>query len=166
MNYYYILIAVFVGIGATILADLWNLFLRLSFNIQSLNFCLLGRWIMYMPKGKFWHHNIKEVPPKSFECVIGWLAHYIIGIVLTLLFIFIFTVDWIIRPNLFHALLYGICTVIFPLFILQPSLGLGFASSNTPKPAQARLKSIMTHIVFGVGLWLVAIALKSSLSEM
>jgi len=35
------------------------------------------------------------------------------------------------------ALLYGIGTVALPFFILQPSLGLGMASSRTPKPAQA-----------------------------
>jgi formate/nitrite transporter FocA (FNT family) len=48
---------------------------------------------------------------------------------------------------------------VFPLFILQPSLGLGFGSSKTPKPAQARLKSLVTHVVFGVGLYLCAMAL-------
>jgi hypothetical protein len=55
------------------------------------------------------------------------------------------------------ALLYGIGTVVFPFFILQPSLGLGIASSRTPKPMQARLKSLMTHTVFGVGLYLSAL---------
>ncbi len=165
MNYPYIIVAVVVGIGATCITDLWNLFLRRNFNIQSLNFCLLGRWIMYMPNGKFWHQNIKAISPKSFECLIGWLVHYTIGVLLTLLFIIIVSVDWLIRPNLLPALFYGICTVIFPLFILQPSLGLGLASSKTPNPAQARIKSIITHIIFGIGLWLSAIVVKYSQTE-
>jgi hypothetical protein len=33
----------------------------------------------------------------------------------------------------------------------------GVASSRTPRPAQARLKSLMTHSVFGVGLYLSAL---------
>ena len=57
------------------------------------------------------------------------------------------------------AVLYGIGTVVFPFFILQPSLGLGVAGSRTPKPMQARLKSLMTHTVFGAGLYLCALIL-------
>lgn len=163
MSYPYIFFIVCVGIGATLFTDLWNLFLKRGFNIQSLNFCFLGRWILYMPTGTFRHNSIKATPPKSFECLIGWIAHYSIGVTLTLLFIIFAPVDWIIRPTLLPALLYGICTVVFPLFIMQPSLGLGMASSNTPNPTQARIKSIMTHIIFGVGLWLSAITMKYSL---
>jgi uncharacterized membrane protein YagU involved in acid resistance len=118
-----------------------------------------------MPNGTFTHNSIKITTPKPMECAIGWIAHYSIGIVLTLLFIILAPVDWIIHPTLLPALLYGICTVIFPLFILQPSLGLGMASSNTPNPTQARIKSIMTHIIFGVGLWLSAFAIKCSLID-
>ena len=51
------------------------------------------------------------------------------------------------------ALLFGLITVVFPLFVLQPALGLGIASARTPKPAQARLKSVGTHLVFGAGLY-------------
>jgi uncharacterized membrane protein YagU involved in acid resistance len=159
MDYRQFLAALGIGIGATLFTDLWNLFLKRSFNIRSLDFCLLGRWILYMPLGKFIHNNIKTAQPKSFECVIGWLAHYSIGISLSLIFIAIVSLNWI-RLTFFSALLYGICTVVFPLFVLQPSLGLGFASSKTPKPLQARLKSLATHIFFGLGIWLFAIAAK------
>jgi Protein of unknown function (DUF2938) len=48
---------------------------------------------------------------------------------------------------------FGIGTVVFPFFVLQPSLGLGIASSRTPNPTQARLKSLATHAVFGFGLY-------------
>ena len=165
MTYPNIFVIMCIGVVATVLTDLWNSFLKHGFNILSLNFCFLGRWILYMPNGIFRHNSIKTTTPKPFECVIGWIAHYSIGIVLTLLFIILAPVDWIIQPTLLPALLYGICTVIFPLFILQPSLGLGMASSNTPNPTQARIKSIMTHIIFGVGLWLSAFALKYSLID-
>jgi hypothetical protein len=48
-------------------------------------------------------------------------------------------------------------TVVFPFFIMQPSFGLGMAASKTPKPTQARLKSLVTHAVFGVGLYVCAV---------
>jgi hypothetical protein len=49
--------------------------------------------------------------------------------------------------------------VVFPLFILQPSLGLGVAASKSPKPTQARLKSLVTHTVFGLGLYACALGM-------
>jgi hypothetical protein len=65
--------------------------------------------------------------------------------------------DWLARPTVLPALLFGIGTVVFPFFIMQPSLGLGIAASRTPNPTQARVKSLVTHIVFGVGLYVCAL---------
>ena len=146
-----------VGIGATLLVDLWNLFLNRAFNIRSLNYCLLGRWLLHMQEGKFRHKSITSAPEKPFECTVGWMAHYTIGIVLALVFVFFASGDWLVQPTLVPALLYGIGTVVFPFFILQPSFGMGIASSKTPGPGQARLKSLMTHSAFGVGLWVSAL---------
>lgn len=152
-----ILDAITVGIGATFLVDLWNVFLKRAFGIRSLNYCLLGRWVCHMPEGIFRHASITDAPQKPFECTVGWMAHYTIGIVLALVFVLCAPADWLTQPTLLPALLYGIGTVVFPFFILQPSFGLGIASSKTPNPTQARLKSLMTHTVFGVGLWVCAL---------
>ena len=157
MEAHYILGAIAVGIGATLLVDLWNVFLKRAFSIRSLNYCLLGRWLRHMPMGTFRHASIIDAPQKPFECAVGWMAHYTIGIVLALVFVLFSSGDWLVQPTLLPALLYGISTVIFPFFILQPSFGLGIASSKTLNPTQAKLKSLMTHTVFGVGLWVCAL---------
>jgi hypothetical protein len=153
----YILGAIAIGIGATLIMDLWNLFLKRTFGIPSLSYCLLGRWLRHMPGGTFRHASIAAAPPKPFECTIGWIAHYTIGVVFALGFVVLTSGDWLARPTLLPALLYGIGTVVFPFLILQPSFGLGMAASRTPKPAQARLKSLVTHTVFGVGLYVCAL---------
>jgi hypothetical protein len=155
----HVLSAVAIGVGASLLMDAWNLFLKRAFGLPSLNYCLLGRWLLHMPEGTFFHSSIASAPPRRFECAVGWFAHYTIGVVLALVFVALAPDDWPVRPTLLPALLYGIGTVVFPLFVLQPSLGLGIASSKTPRPAQARLKSLGTHVVFGVGLYLCAVAL-------
>ncbi|HMJ17037.1 MAG TPA: DUF2938 domain-containing protein [Gemmatimonadaceae bacterium] len=155
----YILRAIAIGIGATLIMDLWNLFLKRAFSIPSLNYCLLGRWVSHMPAGTFRHASIAAAPPKPFECAVGWIAHYTIGITLALVLVILTSGEWLARPSLLVALLYGIGTVVFPFFVLQPSLGLGIASSRTPKPMQARLKSLVTHTVFGFGLYLCALGL-------
>jgi hypothetical protein len=153
----YILGAIAIGVGATLLMDLWNLFLKRGFNIPSLSYCVLGRWLRHMPDGTLRHANINAAPQKPFECAVGWIAHYSIGVVFALGFIVLTSGDWLARPTLLPALLYGIATVVFPFFLMQPSFGLGIAASRAPKPAQARLKSLATHAVFGLGLYLCAL---------
>src|SRR5688500_14603684 len=152
-----ILGAIAIGIGATLVMDLWNLFLKRAFGIPSLNYCLLGRWLRHMPGGTLSHVNITAAPEKPFECAVGRIAHYTIGVGLALVFVALTSGDWLARPALLPALLYGIATVVFPFFIMQPSFGLGVAASRTPKPAQARLKSLVTHTVFGLGLYVCAL---------
>jgi hypothetical protein len=160
---HYVLSAVAMGVGGSLLMDAWNLFLKRAFGIPSLNYCLLGRWFLHMPEGTFILSSIAAAPARRSECPVGWLAHYTIGVVLALGFLALAAGDWLARPTVLPALLYGIGTVVFPFFVLQPALGLGIASANAPRPAQARLKSLGTHVVFGVGLYLSALALSHAL---
>lgn len=149
--------AIATGVGATLVMDLWNLFLRRAFAIPSLDYCLLGRWLRHMPEGTLRHASIAAAPEKPFECAVGWVAHYTIGVVFALALVALTSGGWLARPTLLPALLLGLGTVVFPFFILQPSFGLGIAASKAPRPAQARLKSLVTHLVFGIGLYVCAI---------
>jgi len=137
--------------------DLWNLALARTVGIPSLSYCLLGRWFLHMAGGTIRHVNIAAAAHKPLECTVGWVAHYTIGIVFALVFVFGASADWLARPTLLPALLYGIGTVAFPFLVMQPSLGLGIASSRTPHPTRARLKSLMTHTVFGLALYACAL---------
>lgn len=149
--------ALVIGIGATLMMDAWNLFLARAFGVKSLNYCLLGRWVSHIPSGKFRHSSIANAEQRPNECVIGWITHYSIGLALALSFVTIVSRNWLMSPTLLPALLFGVITVVFPFFVLQPSLGFGVASSKTPNPAKARLKSFGTHTVFGIGLYLSAL---------
>jgi hypothetical protein len=146
--------AMAIGIGATLVLDLWNLLLKRAFGLPSLSYCLLGRWFRHMLKGTVRHASITAAPAQRFECPVGWIAHYTIGVVFALVFVAWRSGDWLARPTLLPALLYGLATVVFPFFIMQPSFGLGVAASRTPDPTQARLKSLATHTIFGLGLYL------------
>jgi DUF2938 family protein len=70
----YFLIAIAVGFGATLVMDLWGIFLKHSFNIPSSNYCFVGRWLRYMPEGIFRHSSIAAAPQKPAECAVGWVA--------------------------------------------------------------------------------------------
>ena len=146
--------AILIGLGATLTTDLWALFLNRAFKIPAPNYCLVGRWLRYMPEGAFTHLNIASAPQKSAECTVGWIAHYIIGITFAIAFVALAGNTWLQHPTLIPAIIFGVVTVLMPFFIMQPSFGLGLAASKTSNPAQARLRGLMNHIAFGVGLYL------------
>jgi len=148
---------IFIGLGATLTFDLWALFLKLAFKITPSNICLVGRWLSYMPEGIFKHSNIISSPSKRAECIVGWIAHYIFGITFAIIFVALAGNDWLQHPSLISSIFYGIATVLAPLFIMQPSFGFGFAASKTQNPAQSRIRSLMNHTAFGVGLYLFAL---------
>jgi len=149
--------AVLIGLGATVTFDLWGLFLKHAFQITPSNLCLVGRWLRYMPAGTFTHAKIGSTPPKSKECTVGWIAHYTIGITFAITFVAFVGNQWLQQPTLLPALVFGIVTVLAPFAIMQPAFGLGFAAAKTANPMQARVRSLLNHMAFGVGLYLFAV---------
>ena len=148
-----------VGIGATALLDLFAIFRRKVFSIPLPNWCVVGRWVGYLPRGQFSHQSMAKTPLIKGECLIGWATHYVTGIVYAVILFLLMGAEWARQPTLYPALAFGLVTVIFPFFIMQPSLGLGIAASNTPNPKQARLRSLLNHCVFGIGMYFFALVL-------
>lgn len=154
--------AVAVGLGATLAMDLWGLLLSRAFRFPAPDYCLVGRWLRHMPAGVFMHPSISKAAPKPAECMVGWFAHYAIGVLFALALVAWATPGWLESPTLLPALIFGIVTVVFPFCVMQPAFGLGFAASKTPNPAQARLRSLMNHTVFGLGLYVSARIISSA----
>lgn len=149
--------AVLLGVGATMVMDGWALLLK-RFGIPSLNFALLGRWLGHLRHGKVMHAGIAKSPAVKGELVLGWLAHYSIGVTFAALLLLVCGLHWAWSPTLGPALLVGVVTVVAPLFVLQPAFGSGIASSKTSAPLFNSLKSVVTHTVYGIGLYLTALA--------
>jgi hypothetical protein len=149
---------ILLGAGATLVMDGWAFLLR-RLGVPSLDFALLGRWLGHLPKGTWIHASIRKAPPIPHERLLGWIAHYSIGISFAALLLASFGLDWAHAPSVLPALLIGVVTVLAPWFILQPALGAGIASSRTPTPMRNALKSLVTHTVFGFGLYATALLL-------
>jgi hypothetical protein len=152
-----VLRAILIGIGATLVMDAWALLLR-RFGIPSLNFAFLGRWLGHLRHGRWMHQSIARAAPVRGELAIGWFAHYSIGVTFAALLLSIFGAKWARSPSLLPALAIGIATVAAPLLVLQPALGAGVASSKTSAPVLNCMKSVVTHTVYGCGLYLAALA--------
>ncbi|MEP7052804.1 MAG: DUF2938 domain-containing protein [Pseudomonadota bacterium] len=149
--------ALLIGIGATLTMDLWAALLR-KFGVPSLNFAFLGRWLGHLPEGRWRHPSIAQAAPVKGEAVIGWCAHYSIGVGFALLLLWGFGLSWARSPSVLPALFVGVVTVAAPWFVLQPALGAGIASSKTAAPLRNSLKSLVTHVVYGFGMYLAALA--------
>lgn len=149
-----------IGIGATAVMDLWLTLLK-AIGVPSLNFALLGRWVGHMPHGRWVHDGIAKAAPVRGELALGWAVHYLTGIVFAVLLAALAGPHWLSAPSLLPALCLGVGTVIVPLFVMQPAMGAGVASSRTKTPALNCLKSLANHTVFGLGLYAAALAISS-----
>ena len=149
-----------LGIMATLWIDMYSVVLKRYFNIPSLDYKFVGRWLFYILKGQLTHRNITQSPETKGEKIIGWISHYIIGLIFAALFILIMGQSWLLQPELKSALIFGIASVSIPFLIMQPCFGFGIAASKLPNAHFARLKSLSTHAMFGIGLYLTAECLK------
>jgi hypothetical protein len=152
------------GVAATALVDLWAIARRRLFGTALPGYRLVGRWIAHMPRGRFRHAAIAAAAPLRGEGAIGWVAHYLIGIAFASLLFAAAGSEWFDRPTLLPALLVGIMTVAAPWFVMQPAMGAGLAARLTARPNAARIQSLITHGIFGVGLYAGAV-LASQLLE-
>jgi len=146
---------VLIGGGATVVMDIWLMLLK-RFGVQTLNFAFIGRWVGHLFSGQIAHASIAKAPPIANETLLGWVTHYAVGIAFAFLLTAIAGVAWARAPSPGIALLVGVCTVAFPLLVMQPAMGLGFAASKTPTPIKSCSRSLINHGVFGLGLFLSA----------
>lgn len=157
-----ILKAAAVGIGGTAILDLWSLLLQRLFGVPATNWGMVGRWIGNMPKGQFVQKSMPTAAPVRSENAVGWSAHYLIGAAYGLLLIGLAGFEWLRHPTILPPMILAIALLAAPWFIMMPGMGMGVAGSRTPKPATARLKSLMGHSVFGLGMYLTALLLASA----
>jgi hypothetical protein len=150
--------ATLIGAAATAVMDFWSLMQKHGFGLKTLDYGLVGRWLAYIPRGRFHHHPIGSTPEVRGEKVLGWAAHYATGVSFAVLLLCIFGTEWTLRPTPVPALAVGVGSIVFPFFILQPAFGLGVASNRAPNPMRARFRSLVSHLTFAMGLYLAALA--------
>lgn len=144
---------ILIGAGATALIDLWAFARRHLLGVPPPNYGLVGRWIAHMPRGRFRHDSIVAAPPMRGERLLGWAAHYLTGIAFAAMLPVIWGASWLQEPAIGPALVVGVGTVSAPFLLMQPGMGAGVAARRTPRPGSARLHSIVTHTLFGLGLY-------------
>jgi hypothetical protein len=154
-----------IGAGATMVIDVWAIVRRRLFGIAAPDYGLVGRWFSHIVlSGRFRHDRIAAAPAVRGERWIGWIAHYLIGIAFAGLLPAFWGLAWIHEPTIGPALLVGVGTVAAPFLLMQPGMGAGLAARRTPRPAAARLQSLVTHAIFGFGLYAAGLAARQFIS--
>ena len=149
---------VLLGAGATLVMDMWMVLMK-ALGVPTLNFAFVGRWVGHACQGRFTHSSIGQALPVRGEVSLGWIAHYVTGVVFALVLVWVEGVAWLQAPTFVPALVLGVVTVAVPLLVIQPAMGAGFASSKTPTPGKNCLRSLINHGVFGMGLYLAALVI-------
>ena len=156
----YLVHAIAVGFVATAFMDLFALVRRRVSGTPLPDYALVGRWIAHMRVGRFRHAAIASAPAIRGERTLGWAVHYATGIAFAALLLVLTGIGWVRDPTLLPALAIGIGSVAAPFLLMQPGMGAGIAARRSPDPTAARVRSLVTHTVFGVGLYLAGSALR------
>jgi hypothetical protein len=151
---------VVLGVGATILMDLWAILLALVLGEPKANWAPVGRWFYHAGRGQLFHESISDAAPFANENALGWIGHYAVGIVYGVMLAMFMGSGWLAAPTLAPALVWGVVTVAAGWFLLQPGLGLGIAASRLPRPNRVRALNLAAHVVFGLGLYATALLIR------
>lgn len=145
---------VWIGILATVCLDIWAAIAKHVLGLPTADWAMVGRWIGHMPRGVFLHQPISRAAPIRNELALGWIGHYLIGVLYGLAYLYIVQVALSGEPSLISGLGFGVATLCAPWLIMQPAMGAGVFASRTPRPAVVRLMNLSMHAVFGVSLYL------------
>jgi hypothetical protein len=151
---------ILIGLGATILMDLWAILLYLAFGQAKPNWAPAGRWFWHLRRGKVFHDSIATAEPYRHELALGWAGHYAIGILYGVILALIMGQNWFAAPTFIPAWIFGIVTIGAGWFLMQPGLGLGWAASKTPKPNKVRFLNLAAHTIFALGLYGTALLIR------
>lgn len=148
--------ALVIGLGATAFMDVTSL-VRVCFGAPFPDYPLVGRWLAHAARGRVFHDAIAKSAPVKGEAVIGWVAHYAIGVAYAALLVLAFP-GWAAAPSLAPALFVGLATALAPFLIMQPGMGAGVFAARAPNPNTSRLRTLISHALFGLGLYVAGLA--------
>ena len=113
-----------------------------------------GRWILYILRGCFIHKDINKTPALKNEKIWCLISHYLIGIALAGIYLFLELKIPAIRNQLWMPLLFGVLTVVLPWFLMLPGIGIGVMASKSSNKLLIIRTNLINHTNFGLGLFI------------
>jgi hypothetical protein len=154
MNPQLLVIGALVGLLATVVMDISSLIgFRLGLagrGPSRTGYHLIGRWFLYLLRGRGSHASILDSPPLPREAPLGTLVHYTIGGFLGALY---FALLQLLNsvPTLWSAVSFGIGTTVLPWFYLYPAWGYGWLGASA-QGVRMTYFSLYSHMFYGLGI--------------
>lgn len=152
-----------VGIGSTLLLDLWGLLLFKLKGMTPTNWGSVGRWLLGLLKGRWIATQQDNQPPSRLETISGWTFHYVVGFAYAVILVFGWGTPFTQSPTLLPILLVGIVlSSLAGLMLFMPAMGAGFCGKNIPNRGNAILMMLIAHTIFALGQYLFALLYANS----
>lgn len=151
---------ILIGIGGTVLMDIWAIVLSFFPGQSKPNWAPVGRWFWHVKNGTVFHDDIGNAAPYEHELALGWIGHYAVGILYGLILVLLAGPAWLMEPTFLPAWIVGIITVGAGWFLLQPGLGIGWAASRLPNANTVRILNLVAHTVFAAGMYWTALLIR------
>ena len=147
-----------VGIGSTLLLDLWSFLLYKVGGITPTNWGIVGRWLWGLRQGQ-WVAIQSAYPPITLvEKVSGWLFHYWVGVVYAVLLALVWGDSFIGSPTLLPTFYSGfLVSSLAGLTLFMPAMGAGFCGRKIPNQAKALCLMLIAHSLFALGQYIFAL---------
>lgn len=137
------------GTVATLVMDLILIARRRWAGIPMLDYAVVGRLVTDLIVSQNTSFPTAPADYDRRDMIVGWTAHYLIGIGFAALLI----IGVGPQPTFLECLLFGMMTSAAPFLVMQPAMGLGPFAARAPEPGKARINTLFTHLCFGAGLF-------------
>ena len=147
-----IITTVAAGVLGTLMMDVLNHLVSRTGLILKIDVRMIGRMSAGWARGRFRYDSPSQIEPNAYELMLGYTAHYAIGLVLAA--IFVIGWDKVVGGPLspLWALAYGFATTVASEFLVYPSMGLGVCGRLSPEGIRAPLSPLANHLFFGAGM--------------
>jgi uncharacterized membrane protein YeaQ/YmgE (transglycosylase-associated protein family) len=147
-----IVTGVVAGVLGTLFMDFLNYFFARIGMMSKIDMGMIGRMAAGWAHGRFYYRHPDEIEQVSNEILFGYVAHYAIGVVFAIAYVF----GWHLfvggTASPVWAIVYGVATTAGSWFFIFPSMGLGALGRRSPEGITSPLSSLTNHLFYGVGM--------------
>ena len=149
-----------VGCLSVAVLDLWQRLAHRLGGLPPTNWAVVGRWLlMLLRQGVLFNTGLAQAPQLPRERLIGWVFHYIIGVVYVWIYVTLWQPNWGLDNPLADGLLFGAVSAVVPWLFFMPATGAGLFGSRTPRPVFVSLSALVVHAIFGVAIGVFSVLL-------
>jgi hypothetical protein len=150
---------ILAGVFATYVMDLLNILISKTGLVSASKPEGVGRVFYNWMIGNFVNESFFVMEKSAHEDLFGLAGHYLIGVVLALIFIAACEKAFgRVRLGL-YPIAFGVATSVFAWFLMFPSMGFGVFGLEAPPQIHLLRTSLFNHSFYGIGLalgfWLV-----------